>query len=184
MKELYRTKRLTLKILDHNSSGLVLDFYSRNKAFLRPWEPLKSPYFYTASYHKKILSFEYREILAHKCLRLWLFKDIDFTKTIGTISFNNIIRGSFQSCVLGYKLDSKEIKKGYMSEAIKEGINIMFNNYKLHRIEANIMPTNKASLNLVEKLGFINEGLSKKYIKINGKWEDHIRMALINETTG
>ncbi|WP_330651588.1 GNAT family N-acetyltransferase [Tepidibacter aestuarii] len=68
-----------------------------------------------------------------------------------------------------------------MSEAIKKGIDIIFNQYKLHRIEANIMPKNKASLRVVEKLGFYNEGLALKYLKINGKWEDHIHMVLLND---
>ncbi len=73
------------------------------------------------------------------------------------------------------------MKKGYITEAIKEGIKIIFDEYGLHRIEANIMPRNLASLRVTEKLGFLNEGISKKYIKINGKWEDHIHMVLLND---
>jgi len=69
-----------------------------------------------------------------------------------------------------------------MTEAIQKGIEIMFNEFGLHRIEANIMPGNKPSLRVVEKLGFYNEGLAYKYLKINGKWEDHIHMVLLNES--
>lgn len=58
--------------------------------------------------------------------------------------------------------------------------NIIFDDMKLHRIEANIMPKNKQSLKVVEKLGFYDEGLAYKYLKINGKWEDHIHMVLLN----
>ena len=85
------------------------------------------------------------------------------------------------SCHLGYKLDKDEVNKGYVTEAIQKGIDIMFNELKLHRIEANIMPKNKCSLRVVEKLGFYNEGLAYKYLKINGKWEDHIHMVLLND---
>ncbi|KNF08661.1 acetyltransferase [Gottschalkia purinilytica] len=74
-----------------------------------------------------------------------------------------------------------EVNKGYITEAIKKGIDIMFNNYGLHRIEANIMPKNKPSLRVVGKLGFYNEGLARKYLKINGVWEDHIHMVLLND---
>lgn len=56
----------------------------------------------------------------------------------------------------------------------------MFNEYKLHRIEDTVMPKNIASLKVLEKLNFKNEGLSKKYQKINGRWEDHIHMVLLN----
>ncbi|EOD01178.1 Ribosomal-protein-S5p-alanine acetyltransferase [Caldisalinibacter kiritimatiensis] len=68
-----------------------------------------------------------------------------------------------------------------MTEALKMGIDIAFNELKLHRIEANIMPKNEASLRIVKKLGFYEEGVAKKYLKINGKWEDHIHMVLLNE---
>ena len=46
--------------------------------------------------------------------------------------------------------------------------------------EANVMPRNKASLKVLEKNHFVNEGLSKYYLKINGVWEDHIHMVKIN----
>jgi ribosomal-protein-alanine N-acetyltransferase len=103
------------------------------------------------------------------------------SKTIGTVSLSNIVRGPFQSCHLGYKLDKDEINKGFMTEAVEKVINITFKDLKLHRIEANIMPKNKASLRVVEKLNFYNEGIAYKYLKINGKWEDHIHMVLLNE---
>lgn len=70
---------------------------------------------------------------------------------------------------------------GYMAEAIRKGIDIMFNEFGLHRIEANIMPKNKRSLRVVEKLGFVNEGTASRYLMINGKWEDHIHMVLLND---
>ncbi|WP_330587983.1 GNAT family N-acetyltransferase [Anaerocolumna sedimenticola] len=100
---------------------------------------------------------------------------------VGTIAFTNIVRGVFLSCFLGYKLDRFEINKGYMTEAVSRGIEIMFQDYRLHRIEANIMPKNVRSLKVVAKLGFYNEGIARNYLKINGKWEDHIHMVLLNE---
>ncbi len=69
-----------------------------------------------------------------------------------------------------------------MTEAVRKGITVMFENYGLHRVEANIMPKNQRSLKVVEKLGFHNEGLALKYLKINGKWEDHIHMVLLNKS--
>ena len=80
-----------------------------------------------------------------------------------------------------YQRNKDEINQGYMTEAIKTAVDYAFKELNLHRIEANIMPKNKASLKVVEKLGFINEGISKKYLKINGSWEDHIHMVLLNE---
>ncbi|MFR2405064.1 MAG: GNAT family N-acetyltransferase, partial [Eubacterium callanderi] len=63
----------------------------------------------------------------------------------------------------------------------RKGIETAFGPLGLHRIEANIIPRNRASLRVAEKLHFRNEGLSSKYLKINGVWEDHIHMVLLNE---
>ena len=101
-------------------------------------------------------------------------------KVIGALTFSNIVKGVFLSCFLGYNLDKDEINMGYMTEAVKKGIEIMFQDYGLHRIEASIMPRNIRSLKVTQKLGFQEEGLSPQYLKINGKWEDHLHMVLLN----
>lgn len=181
MVRVYETERLELKVLDKSYAELVLDYYLRNKLFLDEWEPVKNEEFYTKQYHEEQLTKDLVNIENGNSLRLWIFKKEDNSRTIGSIAFNNIVRGVFLSCFLGYKLDEDEINKGYMTEAAKKGIDIMFNDFGLHRIEGNIMPKNKRSLRVVEKLGFYNEGLAYKYLKIDGKWEDHIHMVLLND---
>ncbi|WP_411682131.1 GNAT family N-acetyltransferase [Clostridium thailandense] len=181
MEKTYETERLLLKILDKSYAEMLEDYYLRNKGFLEEWEPVRSEEFYTKQYQEEQLDKELKDIKNTNAFRLWIFKKQDDCKIIGSVGFNNIIKGAFLSSHLGYKLDKDEINKGYMTEAIEKGIEIMFNEYLLHRIEANIMPKNKRSLRVVEKLGFYNEGLAYKYLKINGKWEDHIHMVLLNE---
>lgn len=181
MQKVYETERLILKVVDKSYAELVVDYYLRNKSFLEEWEPIKDEDFYTKQYQEEQLDKELSTIENNSSLRLWVFKKGNENKVIGSIGFNNIVRGVFLSCHLGYKLDKDEINKGYMTEAIRKGIEIMFIEFGLHRIEANIMPRNKRSLRVVEKLGFYNEGLAYKYLKINGKWEDHIHMVLLND---
>ncbi len=181
MLKVYETERLQLKVLDESYAEIVLDYNIRNKMFLKQWDPIRGEEFYTKKYHVDQLHKDILGIENGSSLRLWIFKKEDNSRTIGTISFSNIVRGGFLSCILGYKLDRDEINKGYMTEAVKKGIDIMFNEYGLHRIEGNIIPRNVQSLRVVEKLGFYNEGLAYKYLKINGKWEDHIHMVLLNE---
>lgn len=180
MVKFYETERLLLKVLDESYADVVLEYYLRNKMFLSQWEPVREEEFYTKQYHEEQLHKDILNMENGSSVRLWIFKKQDERRTIGTIAFNNIVRGAFFSCFLGYKLDKDEINKGYMTEALKKGIDIMFNEYGLHRIEANIIPRNTPSLRVVRKLGFYNEGLAYKYLKINGKWEDHIHMVLLN----
>lgn len=181
MQKVYETDRLILKVLDKTYAQLVLDYYSANRKFLDEWETLKNQEFYTKIYHENKLEDDLVSMENGNSFRVWIFKRNDYSKVIGCIAFNNIVQGAFLSCHLGYKLDKDEINKGYMQEAIQKGIEIMFTEYKLHRIEANIMPKNKRSLRVAEKLGFYNEGLAYKYLKINGRWEDHIHMVLLND---
>ncbi len=181
MQRIYETERLLLRVLDKSHAGQVLDYYIRNKDFLEEWEALKREEFYTAACQEKLLDKDFTDMRNNTSLRLWIYKKEDTDRVIGTVSFTNIVRGVFMSCFLGYKLDKEEINKGYMTEAVRKGIAVMFDDYGLHRIEANIMPKNVRSLRVADKLGFYNEGTAKDYLKINGKWEDHIHMVLINK---
>lgn len=181
MRQQFNTERLILKVLDRSAAIMVLAYYLRNQRFLEEWEPQRATDFYTAQYHAVQLDKELDDFINKRALRLWLFKNNEENKIIGNIAFSNIVRGAFLSCHLGYKCDEDEENKGYITEAIKKGVEIIFDDAGLHRIEANIMPKNKKSLRVVEKLGFYNEGLAYKYLKINGVWEDHIHMVLLNE---
>lgn len=177
----YYTERLVLKVLDKSAAQMVLDYYIRNKEFLEKWEPGRDSKFYTVEFHDKQLEEDLEQMNLKRLLRLWIFEKDDESRIIGSIAFSNIVWGSFLSCFMGYKLDKDKIDKGYMTETVKKGIDIMFNEYGLHRIEGNILPRNKASIRVTEKLGFVCEGLSKKYLKINGVWEDHVHMVILND---
>ena len=176
----YETDRLYLRILKPNYAREVLEYYKRNHNFLNEWEPKRPKDFYTLSYQKRQLSYEYNMFKDSKSVRLWIFKKED-NKLIGNICFSNIIMGNFKSCFMGYKLDKDEINKGYMTEAIKEAVQIIFEDFGLHRIEVNVVPRNERSLKVMKKLDFEQEGYSKRYLEINGKWEDHVHFAVYSD---
>lgn len=177
------TERLVLKVLDSSYAPIVLDFFIRNKDFLEQWESSREDTFYSVDFQRDQLETQLQKINEGQQFRVWIFEKEDkyFEKVIGSVSLNEIVRGCFHSCFLGYKIDELKKNQGYMTEAVKAVVDYGFNTLALHRIEANIMPRNIASLRVVGKLGFINEGLSKKYLKINGIWEDHIHMVIFNE---
>ena len=177
---LLQTQRLTLKPPHTDLTQLVYDYFTRNRLHFEPWSPAHRPEWDTVEYHYNKLK-EYEEkVGAGTSLWLFLFEKDNAGKVIGDVHLSNIIRGVFQSCHLGYKLDEHEQGKGYMREALRAVIDYAFNQMKLHRIEANIMPANTRSIQLVKSLGFAEEGLAKKYLKINGHWQDHVHYVLLN----
>lgn len=177
-----KTDRLFLKVLDQGHANLVLEYFIRNRHFLKRWEPQRGDFFYTEECQKRLLISDLEGMRAGSMFKVWLLKEDDKSgKVIGSVSLNNIIRGCFLSCHMGYRLDKDEVNKGYMTEALKPVIDFAFTDLGLHRIEANIIPENAPSLRVVEKLGFEWEGLAKKYLKINGKWQDHVHMVLLNK---
>jgi len=99
----------------------------------------------------------------------------------GTSNLSQIFMGNFRSAYLGYLLGEAYAGKGFMSEAVRLTLSFAFKTLKLHRVEANIQPENIASINVLKRAGFSNEGFSPKYLKINGRWRDHERWAIIVE---
>ena len=99
----------------------------------------------------------------------------------GVINLGHIIRGPLQSAFVGYYAFAGFERRGLMSEGLKQVLAHAFAELKLHRIEANIQPKNRASRNLVRSLGFVREGFSSRYLKIRGRWRDHERWALLAE---
>ncbi|MFD9628149.1 GNAT family N-acetyltransferase [Peribacillus muralis] len=182
---IYDTERLILRQIDESFANKTLTYYQKNKDFLLEWEAQRSPNFYTLEGQKKILAKDTELYNKGEAFKLWLFKKEgqNSLSIIGCISFSLIIRGILQSCVLGYKLDRDELNKGFITEALRKGIEIMFQDFGLNRIDSPIMPKNKASVQVVKKLGFEYEGLSRKMIKVNGVWEDHMRWSKVNENS-
>lgn len=100
---------------------------------------------------------------------------------IGQISLNGIVRLSVQSCFMGYWIAKPHARKGLMTEAVTLALRHAFRTLKLHRVEATLMPVNAASRALAKKCGFRFEGVAKRYLQINGRWEDHERWAITVE---
>lgn len=181
MIEKIESERLILRTGTVRDAGEITRYFERNRAFLMPYEPIQPPAFYTKPVQKELINHDAKERESGTALRLWIFLKEEPNRVIGSVRFSSVIRGAFQSCFLGYRLDQSLERNGYMTEALGVAIPYAFRQLSLHRIEANVMPRNIASRRVVEKLGFREEGLARKYLKINGTWEDHLHYAMTIE---
>lgn len=111
----------------------------------------------------------------------YLIRHVPCGELVGYASVSNIVRRAFQSAQLGYGAFSSHVRRGLMTEGLRSVVDLAFHELQLHRLEANIQPTNTASLALVQRLGFEREGYSPRYLMVGSDWRDHERWAVRTE---
>ncbi len=111
----------------------------------------------------------------------WLVCLDETDDIVGVFNMNNIVRGSFLSASLGYYAGVPYAGMGYMREGLELVKQNAFLEQGLHRLEANIQPSNRRSIQLVQQCGFHKEGLSKDFLYIAGAWRDHERWVVIHQ---
>ena len=177
---LITSDRLLLRISIQEDIYQILRYFIENKTYLTPFYPSWVEHFFTKKYWEYQIENSFLEFIHDQSLKLFIFPKKYPTEIIGTINFNNFIRGSAHFCYVGYSLAEAEQDKGYMTEALKVATQYVFEELNFHRIMANYMPHNQRSGNVLKKLGFVVEGYARDYLLINGKWQDHILTSLTN----
>jgi ribosomal-protein-alanine N-acetyltransferase len=99
----------------------------------------------------------------------------------GELNLSGVQRGPFQNAYVGYWIDEAHAGNGYVPEALVVAARFAFEELGLHRLQVAIIPRNRASRRVAEKLNLREEGIAHRYLAINGVWEDHIRYALTAE---
>jgi ribosomal-protein-alanine N-acetyltransferase len=176
------TERLALTTLGPEAAEPVAAYLRRNWSFFQPFMPGVAEEYFTEPFQRERLEREERQRSEQAAYRFWLFASGDARREhiLGDVGLSNIVWGAFLSCHLGYKVAQAATNRGYTTEAVRAVVRYAFDELRLHRVEANIMPHNTPSRRVVEKLGFVNEGSSPQYLKIAGVWEEHIHYVLLN----
>jgi len=110
-----------------------------------------------------------------------LVVDRESHASVGVYNLSQIFYGNFKSAYLGYYAFTPFQGRGLMGEGLELMLREAFLELGLHRVEANIRPENERSIALVERGRFVREGFSPRYLKIGGRWRDHVRYALTVE---
>ncbi|WP_329740979.1 GNAT family N-acetyltransferase [Dyella sp. A6] len=173
--ELY-TPRTRIRLADEVDAVALLRYRADNRVHLAPWEPLRDASYYTLDHCVRTIA-EGREAAAQGRGYPLLVLDPDGETILATFTFANVVRGVFQACHLGYGVAAEAQGQGLMQEALRAGLDWAFGELDLHRVMANHMPRNERSARLLARLGFEREGYAKRYLRINGVWEDHVLTA-------
>ena len=174
------TARLRLRLAHPADIPAILAFFAENASFFKPFHPRWPDEYLTAAYWQQQLAHNLRDFHQDRSLKLFIFPQADPTTIIGNVNFSNFVRGAAHFCYLGYSLAQSAQGQGYMSEAVQAACGYVFAELRMHRIMANYMPHNRPSGQLLRRAGFVVEGYARDYLRLDGRWEDHILTSLIN----
>lgn len=177
----WQTDRLLLRQLGPEAAAVVRDYGLRSRATHTPWDPIRPPDYWELPVVAERLHAQLIEAELDRSLCTYLSAKSAPDRVIGALNLRNITRGALMSCVIGYGLAPEAVGCGFMTEAIDRIVSVGFNELGLHRLEINVVPRNARSIAVAERCGFRREGLSPRYLKIAGRWEDHVRYAKLNE---
>jgi len=170
---LLTTARLQLRGINKTDSDDLYAIYSDLKT-LEYWgqDPVQSP----AAAWKKIK--ENMKWVEGGTAILWGIALRDNNRLIGTCTIFKINQQN-RNGEIGYILNRNHWGKGLMTEAIRSVVDYAFNDLNFHRLEADTDPKNAASLALLEKLGFQQEGYFRERWFVHGKWHDSVMLGLL-----
>lgn len=177
-------QRTLLRFAQPDDSREFLDMLERSRDHLAPWMPR------AARASEPTLAKKFERMLPPACntpvkLRVLVCaRKADAAgpagRMVGVVSLGNISEWPQLAATTGYWLGAGETGKGFMRDALASLLDIAFEEKKLHRVVANILPANRRSHAVVEALGFTKEGVARGLVEIDGAWRDHVAWSVLS----
>ncbi len=154
-----------------------------SQGFLQPWEPTWPSDDLTRAAFRRRLALYQRDQDLGQGHAFFVFRRSD-NALVGGITLRNILRGVAQTGTLGYWIGEPYARRGHTLEAVEAVARFAFGRLGLHRLEAACCPDNDGSRRLLLKAGFELEGRARGYLKIDGRWRDHLLFGLVRDEEG
>jgi len=168
-----------IRLLSTSDDAALARLQTQNREFLAPWEPARADSYFTVAGQRAAIDSALTRHAHGEALPLVVLDDDG--EIAGRVTLNGIVRGSFQSCSLAYWLAQNQTGKGLATEAVNAAVERAFTELALHRIQAETLPSNTASQNVLARTGFTRFGLAPRFLKIAGRWEDHLLFQRLND---
>ncbi|MDY0288331.1 MAG: GNAT family protein [Sphaerochaeta sp.] len=180
MLRLFETERLFAFVVDEGAARQLLAYERENRQEFSTFSPVRNESYYTQA------NFEYmcgRQAALYEQKRKLplVFSRKEGSAIVAQVYLSDITYGASYSARLGYSTAKRWQRQGIGGEAVQAVIGYAFTVLKLHRLEATINTRNIPSLEFASSLRFVQEGVSRQYLLLNGVWEDYCQLALLNE---
>jgi [ribosomal protein S5]-alanine N-acetyltransferase len=172
---------VTLRLLHRDDGPALAAAYHRDREHLEPWEPARPAAFHEAQFHTARIPVQLLEHLNGRSVPFVLTEGGD---VVGRLTLSDIVRGSFCNAHLGYWLASRLTGRGVMTAAVEAAVAFARDSLGLHRLQAATLVHNAASRRVLERTGFDHIGLAPQYLRIAGRWQDHLLFQRILHDAG
>jgi ribosomal-protein-alanine N-acetyltransferase len=165
------------RLLTLADAPVLAGLLRENRAFLEPWQPSRRDAYFTDEAQRQVVGQaleDFRRGSSVPCVIL------DAGRVAGTVTLQSIIRGSFQSCSVGYWLAESAQGRGLATAALREAAQLAFHELRLHRVQAETLPHNERSQRVLRRVGFVAYGTAEAYLKIAGGWQDCVLHQLLS----
>ncbi|WP_380163909.1 GNAT family N-acetyltransferase [Jannaschia sp. R86511] len=167
-----------IRLVAEDDAAALTGLLRRNREFLAPWEPHREDAFFTEDVQRDQLRTVLARHRAGTAVPLLIVAD---RRIAGRITVNDIVRGAFQSAHLGYWVDQAHGGRGVATAAVAAAVRLAFDDLGLHRLQADTLEHNAASRAVLVRNGFTEIGRAPHYLRIAGRWQDHVLHQLLNE---
>jgi len=175
-----RTSDTYIRRLNESDAASMLALRERNRDFLEPWEPLRQPEYFTLALQQLEIRHSDQQWSLEGGFAFGIF-EVASDELVGRVALSNIVRGAWQNATLGYFVGREFNGRGHCTNAVALVLEFAYETARLHRVQAATMLSNAASARVLEKNGFSFEGVARRYLQINGRWEDHNMFSLTVE---
>jgi ribosomal-protein-alanine N-acetyltransferase len=160
-----------VRLVQPDDAGPLAALLVRSRAALAPWDPLRpEAYFTEAGQLRGIVE----ALRVHAGGASYPGVVVVGGHPAGRVNLNNVVRGAFESADLGYWVDVEHQGQGVATAAVSAVLEVAFRRLGLHRVQAGTLVHNHASRRVLAKNGFSEIGFAPRYIRIAGRWQDHV----------
>lgn len=170
----------TIRRLSVDDVEEVTALLQQNREFLAPWEPTREDEYFHPETQREIAR---QSLDEHVQGRTFPAVILDDGAIVGRLTLSGITRGAFQSAAMGYWVSERANGRGVATRAVSAAIAVAFGELGLHRLQAETVVANAASQRVLAKNGFRPYGAAPDYLRIDGRWQDHILFQLISSSS-
>ena len=162
---------VVLRVLEPDDAPALAAALVRNREQLAQWEPSRQPEYFTADGQLDRIERMLTGMAQGGQVPLVLDHD---DHVVGVITIDDIVRGAFQNGHIGYWTDARFQSRGLMTAAVRHVVEFSRDSLGLHRLQAGTLRENIRSQRVLERNGFVRFGLAPEYLRIAGRWQDHV----------